>query len=183
MKKLLLSAMFITAFLFYNETKAQVRFNVNLNIGSRPNWGLPGDYAGDYYYLPEIDCYYDIPNRLFVYFDGRNWAFAAQLPYAYRDYDLYRGFKVSINAPRPYLHCNVYRERYRSYYNTYRAPGVYVQRNPYPYDNDNWYGRGRDDERFERRRGYERDDRGWGNGRGNGHAYGRGGNRHDRDDD
>ena len=170
MKKLLFSAMFVSAFLFYNETKAQVRFNINLNIGARPAWGLPGNYAGDYYYLPEIDSYYDIPTRQFIYFDGDEWIYASSLPYMYRDYDLYRGFKVVVNEPRPFLHCDYYRNRYRSYYNTYRAPVIITQRNPYGYDNDR-FNRGRwgDDHHDNGRRGYERNDRedrnGWGRGR------------------
>ena len=158
MKKYLLSAMLVTAFFFYNETKAQVRFNINLNIGARPDWGLEGNYSGDYYYLPEIDSYYDIPSRRFIYFDGRNWTYASELPYIYRDYDLYRGYKVIVNEPRPYLHCDFYRDRYRPYYNTYRAPVVIAPRNQYGYDN-NRYNRERWDDHDNGRRGYERNDR------------------------
>jgi|APCry1669193181_1035450.scaffolds.fasta_scaffold00614_7 hypothetical protein len=36
MKKLLLTSMIVTAFLFANETKAQVRFRANIHIGARP---------------------------------------------------------------------------------------------------------------------------------------------------
>ena len=154
MKKLLLSAMFITAFFIYNESQAQVRFNINLNLGARPAWGLPGNYAGDYYYMPEIDSYYDIPSRQFIYFDGRSWIYASELPYMYRDYDLYRGYKVVVNEPRPYLRGDFYRDRYRSYYNTYRAR---VEIGP-RYDNDR-YNRGRWDDHDNGRRGYERNDR------------------------
>ena len=158
MKKYLFSAMLVTAFFFYNETKAQVRFNINLNIGARPDWGLEGNYSGDYYYLPEIDSYYDIPSRRFIYFDGRSWTYASELPYIYRDYDLYRGYKVIVNEPRPYLHCDFYRDRYRPYYNTYRAPVVIAPRNQYGYDN-NRYNRERWDDHDNGRRGYERNDR------------------------
>ena len=190
MKKLLLTtAMVMGAFLFMNETKAQVRFNVNVNIGGRPNWGLIGNYAGDYYYLPEIDTYYDIPHRQFIYFDGGDWNYANELPYAYRGYDLYHGYKVVVNEPRPYLHGNVYRDRYRSYYNTYRQPVIVAQRPYYPnyrIDNDR-YNRGREDDRFNRGREYDRDDhyeRGRGNERGHDNDRGkdndRGGNRRGR---
>lgn len=153
MKKLLLSAMFVTAFFINNESQAQVRFNINLNVGARPAWGLPGNYAGDYYYLPEIDSYYDIPSRQFIYNDGRSWIYASALPYMYRDYDLYRGYKVVVNEPRPYLRGDFYRDRYRSQYNTYRTREMSGPR----YDNDR-YNRGRDDH-DNGRRGYERNDR------------------------
>lgn len=160
MKKYLLSAMFVTAFFIYNESNAQVRFNLNVNIGARPAWGIPGNYSGNYYYLPEIDSYYDIPGHQFIYFDGRSWIYASELPYMYRDYDLYRGYKVVINEPRPYLHCDVYRERYRPYYNTFRARVVVAPRNPYGgYDNDR-FERGRLDDRHDNgRRGWDHDDR------------------------
>ncbi|MES2004252.1 MAG: hypothetical protein V4450_07010 [Bacteroidota bacterium] len=186
MKKLLLTTFAIVAFLSYTETKAQVHVNLNVNIGSRPNWGLPGNYAGNYYYLPEIDTYYDIAQRQFVYFDGRDWAFSYELPYAYRDYDLYGGYKVVINEPRPYLNCNVYRTRYSNYYNTYRRPAM-VARGPVYRIGDDRNARGWNDDRFDRRRESdrdnrysredndrrERDDRGRGNDHDNGHGWGR----------
>lgn len=185
MKKMLLTTFLFCAIATIQQSKAQVRFNVNVNIGARPNWGIPGNYAGDYYYLPEIDTYYDIPRRSFVYLQGNNWVFSASLPYMYRDYDLYRGYKVMVNEPRPYLRANFYRNRYSQYYNTYRRPAVIVQ---YP---GNRYGRDmrddrnyrdRDDhfrgnDRNDRGREYERDDR---NERGRDHDNGGGRERRGR---
>jgi hypothetical protein len=163
MKKLLLTTMVIVAILFNNETKAQVRIGVNVNIGTRPSWGVPGNYAGDYYYMPEIDMYYDIPRRQFIYLQGNNWVFASDLPYAYRGYDLNRGYKVVINEPRPYLRNNVYRNRYSNYYDNYHRQRVAVQR-PGSYnrfDNNDRNNNGRND-RFDRGRD-DRNDRGRGN--------------------
>ena len=161
MKKLMLTAMVVGAFLFSSQTEAQFRVNVNLNIG-RPSWGLPATYPGDYYYLPEIDTYYDIPRSEFVYFDGRGWVYASELPYQYRDYDLYNGYKVVINEPRPFLHCDVYRQRYNRYYNTYQPRVVISQIQNYPlypdyrYDNDR-YNNGRyDNERYEKKDKFKR---------------------------
>jgi hypothetical protein len=128
MKKFLLTATVVMgALLFNSETKAQVRIGVNVNIGTRPSWGLPGNYAGDYYYMPEIDTYYDIPHRQFIYLQGRNWVFANELPYMYRGYDLNRGYKVMINEPRPYLRGDVYRSRYSNYYDNYQRRNVGTQ--------------------------------------------------------
>lgn len=164
--------MVLGAFLFTVETKAQVRVGVNINIG-RPSWGVPGNYTGDYYYIPEIDTYYDIPHRQFVYLQGNNWVFASSLPYAYRNYDLNRGYKVVINEPRPYLRGNMYRSRYSNYYDNYHRQNVVVRSDRFDnrrFDNDR-NNNGRDD-RFERRRDDRHDrndhDRGRGNGRGRG---------------
>lgn len=164
------------ALLFNSETKAQVRIGVNVNIGTRPSWGMPGNYAGDYYYMPEIDVYYDIPRRQFIYLQGTNWVFANELPYMYRGYDLNRGYKVVINEPRPYLRGNIYRSRYNNYYENYhRRNTVIMGRNNGRFDNDrnnngrdDRFDRGRDndrnnngrDDRFEKGRGNDRDDRG-----------------------
>ncbi len=135
MKKLLLTTMIVTAFIFNTQIKAQFSVNLNVNLGGRPNWGLPGNYAGNYYYLPEIDSYYDIPNRQFIYFEGPSWVFASALPNRFRNYDLFNGFKVVINQPKPYLNYGMYRDRYRSYYNTYREPVMIAQNRPGYYNN------------------------------------------------
>jgi len=157
MKKFLLTTtMVLSAFLFTSETKAQIRLGFNLNLGGgRPSWGLQAS-AGDYYYMPEIDTYYDIPHRQFIYFQGNNWVTASSLPYQYRDYDLNRGFKVAINENRPYMHGDVYRNRYSSYYNNYHRNDAIAQRRGG--DNDRFdNNRGRDD-RFGGRREAERND-------------------------
>ena len=105
MKKII----FITTILFAcitasKNSNAQVRVGVNINIGSQPEWGPVGyDYV-DYYYLPDIDAYYYVPERQFIYLSNGRWVFATSLPVAYRHYDLYSGYKVVINEPRPYLH-------------------------------------------------------------------------------
>lgn len=150
--------MVLGAFLFTAETKAQVSVGLNINIG-RPSWGVPGNYVGDYYYMPEIDTYYDIPHRQFIYLQGSNWVYASSLPYMYRNYDLNRGYKVVINEPRPYLRGTYYRSRYSNYYNDYQRRVVVRDRR---FDNDR-NNNGRDD-RWDRhdngRRGH--DDRGRG---------------------
>jgi len=114
MKKMILIAtiLFIAA---TKNTQAQVKVGVNINIGSQPVWGPVGyDYV-DYYYLPDVDAYYYVPQRQFIYLSNGRWVFASSLPVAYRHYDLYSGYKVVINEPRPYLHANVFRERYSGY--------------------------------------------------------------------
>lgn len=94
------------------ESKAQVRVGVQINIGEQPRWRAPGyDYV-EYYYLPEIDCYYYVPRHQFVYLSGNRWIFSASLPYRYRSFDLYGARKVVINQPRAYLYYRDHRDRY-----------------------------------------------------------------------
>src|SRR5688572_23240584 len=112
MKKLLLCVTILLA-VCTSETKAQV--NVNVNIGSQPVWGPVGyDYV-DYYYLPDIETYYYVPKRQFIYLSGGNWVFAYGLPPAYRTYNLYSGYKVVVNRPKAYIYHDVYKVKYKKY--------------------------------------------------------------------
>ncbi|MEO8172391.1 MAG: hypothetical protein ABI581_04885 [Sediminibacterium sp.] len=104
MKKVLLTAMVLAAILSVKHSKAQFR------SGSKT-------HQNQYYYYPEVDMYYDINNRRFVYEEGNRWVYATKLPY--QNYDLNRGFRVSINEYKPYLHADEYRDQYRSYYDNY----------------------------------------------------------------
>ena len=115
MKKIVLIMAVIAFTASVEKTEAQIRFNLNFNIGTQPDWGPAGyDYA-EYYYLPDIDVYYSVPQRQFIYFNDGRWVFASSLPYRYRSYNLYNSYKVVINEPRPYLHHNVYRAKYARY--------------------------------------------------------------------
>jgi len=115
-KLLLLAAIGIASFGAAAPAKAQV--SLSINIGSQPQWGPRGYDHVDYYYLPDVDSYYYVPTRQFVYLRGNRWIHARNLPSRYRNYDLYGGRKVVINSPRPWLSHNTYRTRYvgNSYY-------------------------------------------------------------------
>ena len=115
MKKVIIcAALFLSATLF-KDASAQLRVNVNFNIGSQPVWGPVGyDYA-EYYYLPDIEAYYYVPARQFVYLSGSRWVFSTSLPPRYRNYDLYSGYKVVVNKPRAYRYFNDDRVRYSRY--------------------------------------------------------------------
>ncbi len=92
-----------------NNAKAQL--NVKVNIGSQALWGPVGyDYV-DYYYLPEADVYYSVPNAQFVYLKGGKWVFANSLPATY-NVDLYSTYVVVVNSPKPYLQHNIYFTKY-----------------------------------------------------------------------
>lgn len=115
MKKIILVLAIMTAGIFSSQTSAQVRLNVNINIGDQPRWGPSGyDYV-DYYYMPDIEVYYHVPRRQYVYYNGGSWVYVSSLPARYSNYDLYRGYKVVINEPRPYLQHNIYKVKYAGY--------------------------------------------------------------------
>src|ERR1700749_5361664 len=98
MKKMILAATVITSCLFLNSKPAgaQVHVSVGINVGSQPEWGPVGYDHADYYYMPDIDAYYDVPNHVYVYYEGGRWIHSGALPPRYANYDVYHGYKVVV---------------------------------------------------------------------------------------
>ena len=93
----------------------QAQISVHLNLGTPPQWGPIGYSQARYYYLPDVEAYYDVQSSMFIYMSGGAWVHRAYLPERYRDYDLYGGYKVVMNGyrgNRPYENFNDYRTRY-----------------------------------------------------------------------
>ncbi|WP_039866703.1 hypothetical protein [Pedobacter sp. BAL39] len=101
MKRIILAVVFGVASLSSISTKAQV--SLSINIGSQPQWGPSGYNHVDYYYLPDIEAYYHVPDKQYIYMENGRWTRANVLPSRYRNYDLYKGYKVVMNNPKPYL--------------------------------------------------------------------------------
>ncbi len=126
MKKVLLATALIIGSMGYTSADAQVRVNIHANIGNQPGWGPVGyDYA-QFYYLPDLDMYYDVQVNQFVYFDRGRWIYTRNIPGRYRNYDLYSGYKVVINEPRPFIRHDYYRTHYRGYRNSRNRQVVIV---------------------------------------------------------
>ena len=93
----------------------QAQFSVNVTIGSPPPWGPAGYSNVNYYYLPDIEAYYDIRNSQFFYMSYGKWYRSKYLPRQYRNYDLYNGYKVVLNdyhGLRPYIYFNNHKVKY-----------------------------------------------------------------------
>lgn len=149
MKKTIISMFIIASGLFIAKpSEAQVSVGVHVNIGDQPSWGPSGyDYA-EYYYLPDIESYYCVPRRQFVYLSGGRWVFAASLPSRYARYDLYSGYKVVLRDPYAYRHFDDHRVRYARYRNYHDRQPVIIRShdngNHYGhYKNRGWHGKGR----------------------------------------
>jgi hypothetical protein len=115
MKKLIFAAALALSSITFTAANAQLRFNVNLNIGSQPEWGPTGYDHVDYYYMPDVDAYYDVPTHQYVYYENNVWVHRTSLPARYRGYDVYHGYKVVVNRPNPWLRHNYYHTTYASY--------------------------------------------------------------------
>ena len=94
----------IIGILLFFATSGQAQISVNVNLGAPPMWGPAGYTDVQYYYLPDVEAYYDVPSSQFIYFSGGTWVHRTYLPSRYRNYDLYNGYKVVMtdyrgNAP------------------------------------------------------------------------------------
>ena len=96
-----------------NALKSQVA--VNVNIGSPPPWGPLGYSEARYYYLPDVEAYYDVQSSMFIYLGNGVWVRNAYLPGRYRNYNLYDGYKVVITDYRgnePYMYFKNHKMKY-----------------------------------------------------------------------
>lgn len=171
MKTKLLFALLLCSFSAPLLLNAQIRINVN----AQPIWGPVGYDRVDNYYLPEIESYYNVNSRQYTYMNNGQWVTSSSLPSRNSNYDLYRGYKVVINEPKPYLHFNDHRVKYISYRDKHDQEPIrdskdekyYVIKN-HPKHND-WKNKGG---------GYGNN----GNGNNNGKGFGNGkGNNSDND--
>src|ERR1700749_4803012 len=115
MKKIIFCAAILFSCLTYKSAEAQFRINLGFNIGSQPEWGPVGYDHAEYYYMPDIDAYYDVPNHQYVYFQNNVWVHSGALPPRYANYDLYHGYKVVVNEHNPWEHAATYRTKYASF--------------------------------------------------------------------
>jgi len=147
-KRVILIAILIAC--FGNKTNAQV--DVHFNIGVQPVWGPTGyDYAR-YYYMPDMDAYYDVAARVYMFNEGGRWIERRELPPMYRNFDLYHGYKVVINDPNPWMHHDRYRKQYYQFRGRHDQEVIRDSRdhryweNPgHPHHNE-WHGGERHDE-------------------------------------
>ena len=104
---------------------------VAVQVGVTPAWGPAESVGVRYYYLPDIEAYYDVNNSTYMYMSGGRWIHSRNLPAAYSNYDLYSGYKVTLNdyhGERPYDNFNGNRKSYPKGYNKGHAQKTYGER-------------------------------------------------------
>jgi hypothetical protein len=91
MKKLILVGLFLTS-VFSNAQAV-----THIKAVSKPDWGSSSSSDFRYYYLPDIDMYYDNETSEFIYDHKGKWMREKSLPSRCKGYNLYDGYKVIIN--------------------------------------------------------------------------------------
>ena len=146
--KIVVLGMFL---LLAGTTQAQI--SVHFNIGTPPAWGPEGYSDVRYYYLPDVQAYYDVESSMFIYYEGSRWIRRSYLPSRYRNYDLYNGYKVVMrdyHGNTPYTQFSEHRRLYSKGFHRepQRTIGERPGRGNYPnplYRESNQANRGRTD--------------------------------------
>ena len=116
--------------------QAQVSVNVNFTA---PSWG-PRVTTQEYYYLPDVNSYYDIRERQFIYYSNGGWIRASQLAPRYRSYNLNGGNIVVLHdyhGHNPYVNYKSHKIKYGK-----GNSGNHYERRDNDNDHDNGHGNG-----------------------------------------
>jgi len=88
----------IIGILIFFASATQTQAAEKVKIGSPLPWCAPGQAEVYYYYLPDVQAYFDVHTSKFIYHKGNRWVHRANLPKQYRGYDLYGGYKIKITG-------------------------------------------------------------------------------------
>jgi hypothetical protein len=111
-------------------SNAQVKININFNLNTQPGWGPTGyDYV-EYYFLPDLDVYYSVPQHLYYYNENGQWISNSFLPYRYNSYNLYTAYKVVLNEKEPWKNDRIYREKYSTFRNRHDQESIRDSKDP-----------------------------------------------------
>lgn len=134
--------------------------SVSVNIGTPPSWGPVGYAEVEYYYLPDVQAYYDIRASQFIYFGRGSWVRSRYLPRQYRNYDLYSGYKVVLNdyhGHRPYADFNYHRAKYHKGYRGQYQRSIGHRHDDYGYAEHRSYSNDRREHDNDREHNYHGD--------------------------
>ena len=140
----------IVALLLFFSVSGQAQISVNVNLGSPPQWGPAGYTNVQYYYLPDVEAYYDVPTSQFIYLNGGTWVRRATLPSRYRTCDLYNGYKVVMSDYHGKTPYSNFREHKKQYAKGYRGKEQHnIGKKPdHGYPNDRNYSRNKSNQKM-----------------------------------
>ena len=133
----------VLALLLFVTSSSKAQISVNVNFGTPPVWAPADRVETQYYYLPEVDSYYDVPSQQFIFLNNGVWIRSRVLPARYRNYNLRNGKVIYLTDYRgnsPYTYYKDHKVKYVATH--YREPKrtVIVREN---HDNGNHREKGR----------------------------------------
>jgi hypothetical protein len=121
---------FITTLTIAIFSIVSVSLHAQRNVNNQPDWGPSGYNYARYYYIPEINIYYEVTSGLYVYLSGNIWVKRHSLPSKYKKFNLYETYKAVINDKDPWSKHIRYRKRYAKYGNMHdKYPSLRDSRN------------------------------------------------------
>jgi hypothetical protein len=146
MKNLLFIFVIVAGSLMCKTTTAQI--SIRANIGFQPSYQSSQGYdQDDYFYLPDIEAYYNLGSQMYYYQNYGRWVCTSYLPSRYGNYNYSNLRRYSIRSSRPYMRNNEYRNMYYRQARNYNQQaardnnyGRYSQNNDYsPYSQGRYY--------------------------------------------
>ncbi|MDO7874889.1 hypothetical protein Q5H93_09115 [Hymenobacter sp. ASUV-10] len=102
---------------------AHAQVSVNVQVGA-PAWGPPVPAGVQYYYIPEIDGYYDLYTQQYLIFDNGYWVVLPTL-YGYDPAYFHPQPVLGYVGPQPWLGIATYRARYPRWVTSYHPRDNY----------------------------------------------------------
>ncbi|MET4075138.1 hypothetical protein [Hymenobacter sp. UYCo722] len=164
----LFSAALLGAAVLATAPAAHAQANININVGT-PAWGPPVPQGTQFYYIPEIDGYYDLNAQQYIVNRNGQWIPVGVIDG--RDPRSFHPVVLDYRGREPWVYVGAHRDRYPR-----RVVVVRPGRGLPPGQAKKMYREGYREGRYDR--DDRDDDRGHGKGHGKGHGRG-----HDRDDD
>jgi hypothetical protein len=94
--------------------QANAQLSVSLNLSSRPQYHNRYVNESRYYFLPEIEAYFDIQANLYIFNSPRGWVRSAYLPEYCRNYNINRGQRIALTyiGNTPFVDFNFHKQKY-----------------------------------------------------------------------
>ncbi|WP_395066885.1 hypothetical protein [Flavobacterium sp.] len=135
----------IVTILFLTIANIQAQVSVNVNFGTPPVWAPADRVETQYYYLPDVDAYYDVPAQRFIYINNGVWIRSASLPARYSNYNLRGGRVVYLTDYRgnsPYVYHKNHKVKYKKVYVQPRKT-VYIDNDDHGGHKEKNHGKGK----------------------------------------
>lgn len=145
----------IGTMLFFASSSMNAQVSISVNIGvptvyapvvvrPAPVVYAPVVYAPvvqapvEYYYIPDIQCYYDVQATQYIYLASGAWTRSYSLPSHY-NYNINNGYKVVLtdcHGARPYANYSIHKTKYYKGYRGASHKNVVYNNNQNNYNNN-----------------------------------------------